>query len=58
MSIQHWLNGVAPHCVSADYTGVVMGPDHYNKVKHGTAILTNQSDLSKKRCRNRLEKRK
>ena len=47
MSIQHWLNGVAPHCVSADYTGTVMGPDHYNKVKHGTAILTNQSDLSK-----------
>lgn len=39
LSIQHWLNGVKPHCVAADYTGVVMGPDHLSKVKFGDATL-------------------
>lgn len=36
MSVQMWLNGVEPHCVAADYEGVVMGPDHYVKVLQGT----------------------
>ena len=38
-SIQHWLNGVKPHCVAADYTGGVMGPDHLQKVKAGNPFL-------------------
>ena len=45
MSVQHWLNGVEPHCVAADYTGPTMGPDHFAKVKFGEPILKNQSDL-------------
>jgi quercetin dioxygenase-like cupin family protein len=44
MSVQHWLNGVEPHCVAADYTGVTMGSDHFSKVKAGNpelkAVLT------------------
>ncbi len=42
LSIQHWLNGVTPHCVAADYEGVVMGPDHLNKVICGNAVLSNK----------------
>jgi hypothetical protein len=38
-SVQHWLNGVKPHCVACDYTGPVMGPDHLEQVKHGEATL-------------------
>ena len=37
LSVQHWLNGVAPHCVAADYDGVAMGEDHLAKVVHGKA---------------------
>ena len=37
MSIQQWLNEVEPHCVSADYDGVVMGDHHLDGVKHGQA---------------------
>ena len=39
ISIQHWINGVDPHCVSADYDGVVMGEDHLKKVKFGKAFM-------------------
>lgn len=39
LSIQHWLNGVKPHCVAADYNGVVMGPNHLASVKFGDAVL-------------------
>lgn len=39
LSIQHWLNGVEPHCVAADYDGVVMGPHHLASVKFGKAHL-------------------
>jgi hypothetical protein len=46
MSVQYWLNGIEPHCVAADYDGIVMGPDHLAKVKHGFAIL--KEDLSPK----------
>lgn len=35
MSVQHWLNGVEPHCVSADYSGIVMGPEHAKGVVFG-----------------------
>jgi hypothetical protein len=45
MSVQHWLNGVKPHCVSSDYTGKVMGEHHLSMVKHGDAILSTQGDL-------------
>lgn len=37
LSVQHWLNGVAPHCVGSDYDGVAMGEDHLAKVKFGKA---------------------
>jgi len=37
LSVQHWLNGVEPHCVAADYNGVTMGEDHLAKVVHGDA---------------------
>jgi hypothetical protein len=39
-SVQHWLNGVEPHCVSADYDGVVMAPEHKAVVVFGNAELT------------------
>ncbi len=39
LSIQHWLNGVKPHCVAADYSGPVMGPDHLAKVVSGSPVL-------------------
>ncbi|MEZ0259404.1 MAG: hypothetical protein ACAH80_00245 [Alphaproteobacteria bacterium] len=38
LSIQHWLNGVEPHCVARDYTGTTMGPDHKEKVVFGEAV--------------------
>lgn len=44
LSVQHWLNGMEPHCVAADYDGVVMGPHHLASVKYGQARL--KSDLS------------
>jgi hypothetical protein len=37
LSVQHWLNGVKPHCVAADYDGVAMGEDHLAKVVYGKA---------------------
>jgi hypothetical protein len=46
MSVQHWLNGVKPHCVSSDYTGKVMGQHHMSMVKFGDAISTDQATLS------------
>jgi hypothetical protein len=39
LSVQHWLNGVAPTCVANDYTGVVMGEDHLSKVTTGAPEL-------------------
>lgn len=39
LSVQHWLNGVEPHCVSADYDGIVMGPKHKDRVICGTPVL-------------------
>lgn len=44
LSIQHWLNGIAPHCVAADYDGVAMGEDHLAKVVFGKA--TTKPNLS------------
>lgn len=37
LSVQHWLNGVKPHCVAADYDGITMGEHHLANVKHGKA---------------------
>lgn len=37
LSVQHWLNGVKPHCVAADYNGLTMGEDHLAKVAFGEA---------------------
>lgn len=37
-SVQHWLNGVTPHCVSADYDGLTMGEHHLSKVVNGKAV--------------------
>lgn len=39
MSVQHWLNGVDPHCVSRDYDGIVMGERHAKSVICGAPIL-------------------
>lgn len=47
MSIQHWLNGVKPHCVTADYNGPVLGKDHFSKVKTGKPLMAEQSTLKK-----------
>jgi hypothetical protein len=37
LSVQHWLNGVKPHCVAADYTGVTRGDHHLSQVVCGEA---------------------
>lgn len=37
LSVQHWLNGVKPHCVAADYEGITMGEHHLSNVKYGKA---------------------
>jgi len=42
MSIQHWLNGVKPHCVASDYSGVTMGEHHLSKVVNGKARAKKQ----------------
>lgn len=36
-SVQHWLNGEKPHCVSADYDGITMGEHHLSGVVKGKA---------------------
>lgn len=45
-SVQHWLNGVKPHCVAADYIGKTMGEHHLESVKYGDAYF--DGCLSKK----------
>lgn len=42
LSVQHWLNGVKPHCVAADYNGITMGDDHLAKVVYGDAVAKQQ----------------
>lgn len=37
LSVQHWLNGVKPHCVAADYSGTTMGEHHLAQVVTGEA---------------------
>lgn len=39
LSVQHWLNGISPHCVAADYSGPVMGANHFAQVKYGEPTL-------------------
>ena len=46
MSIQKWLNNIPPHSVGGDYTGPVMGEQHFNSVKSGDAIMKKQSELT------------
>ena len=48
-SVQHWINGVEPHCVSADYVGVAMGQAHANKIVYGHATATEK--LTKEHAR-------
>ena len=36
-AVEHWLNGIAPHCVAEDYDGVTMGEHHLGKVIRGEA---------------------
>ena len=38
LSVQRWLNGVAPHGVENDYVGKTMGDDHSSQVKAGNPI--------------------
>ena len=35
-SIQHWLNGHTPHCVSQDYNGVAIDDKHMSQIVTGT----------------------
>jgi hypothetical protein len=37
LSVQHWLNGVKPHCVGSDCNGVTMGKNHLSNVVSGEA---------------------
>lgn len=37
ISIQQWLNGVAPHSVALDYDGVALAEEHLDMVKEGNA---------------------
>lgn len=37
LSVQRWLNGVKPHCVANDYTGITMGENHSSQVRAGDA---------------------
>lgn len=46
LSCQHWLNGIAPHCVAADYTGPVMGSHHMEHVKFGIPEMRSQKQLT------------
>ena len=38
LSVQCWQNGVAPHCVAADYTGKTMGSGHHAAIKAGQPV--------------------
>ena len=38
MSVQHWINGVKPHCVASDYTGPTLGKHHMSQVKVGHPV--------------------
>ena len=46
LSVQHWLNGIEPHCISNDYSGVAMGPDHFGKVVSGEPVLKDEIEAS------------
>ena len=41
-SVQHWINGVEPHCVAADYVGVAMGQDHADKIVYGHGVVNEE----------------
>ncbi len=45
ISIQHWLNGIPPSCVSADYSGTVLDLSHLDKVTSGEPHAARQADL-------------
>jgi len=42
LSVQKWLNGVEPHCVAKDYSGICFSQDHYDLVVSGQPELKNQ----------------
>jgi hypothetical protein len=46
MSVQRWLNGVEPHCITDDYTGILCGTEHLESVKNGSATYKDQSCLT------------
>jgi hypothetical protein len=48
MSVQHWLNGVEPHCVASDYSGPTLGPAHFANVVAGEPELREQASLTAK----------
>jgi hypothetical protein len=39
LGVQHWLNGVKPHCAGSDYSGIAMGEHHLSKVVAGDATV-------------------
>lgn len=44
LSVQQWLNGVAPHCVGADYAGKTLGLNHadYTDKKYNVIVKSQQ----------------
>jgi hypothetical protein len=45
MSVQHWLNGVEPHCVSRDYDGIALSQEHAKTITFGNVIVKEKFDL-------------
>jgi hypothetical protein len=38
LSVQHWQDGVSPHCVASDYSGKTMGDHHQAAVRDGEPV--------------------
>lgn len=38
-SVQHWLNGVAPHNIASDWNGYTASQEQLNKIKSGNALF-------------------
>jgi hypothetical protein len=41
-SVQHWLNGVTPHCVALDWDGRTASQEQLDKLKFGTASFVTE----------------
>jgi hypothetical protein len=41
-SVQHWLNGIEPHSVGFDWSGITSSQSHLDKLKFGDAFFVEQ----------------